>query len=139
MTTSTTKSTTPNPVRATRWAAACALCLAACLIVPGQVAAQEGGVFLSVLPEVPLPPDLREHHKHAVIFDKPQGRIALTLASGTSDQESVLTFYDETLPALGWQRTAPGLYRRDGEALELKLESEGAQIIVRFLLSPDEG
>ena len=63
---------------------------------------------------------LVEDADSATVFDTAQGRIVEVFASGALKEGRVLAFYDETLPQLGWQRVASGLFRREGEVLSLE-------------------
>jgi len=96
----------------------------------------ENPVFLSVLDDVPLMAGLSETVDDTVYFDTPGGRIVESYAVGNVSQESVLTYYKDSLPSLGWQRTAHGTYMREGESLEVSVKMEGKTALVRFALSP---
>ncbi|NVK19798.1 MAG: hypothetical protein HWE30_13955 [Methylocystaceae bacterium] len=93
--------------------------------------------FLSVLQDVPLMAGLTESSDGAVRFDTPQGRIVEAYAVGTVTKASVLSYYKDSLPSLGWTRTAHGSYMREGEYLTISVEMEDESAIVRFSLSPD--
>lgn len=93
--------------------------------------------FLSVIEDLPLMAGLHEVEDGAVYFDTPKGRIVEQYAVGTHSQETVLTYYKESLPSLGWKRTAHGTYVRDGEYLSISVRIEDETAVVRFALSPD--
>lgn len=93
--------------------------------------------FLRDAPDLPLAPGLNEAREQALIYDKPGGRIVESFATGAVNPDLVLVFYRKTLPQLGWQRTGPGLYLREGEKLQIATSTEGDQVTVRFFLSPD--
>jgi hypothetical protein len=82
--------------------------------------AQETPRFISVLDDLPLMEGLVEDAASATVFDTARGRIVEVYASGALQENRVLTFYDETLPQLGWRRVASGVFRREGEALSLE-------------------
>lgn len=104
--------------------------------------AQEQGAFLSVIEDIPLMPGLVEDQASAVVFDAAHGRLAETVAVGSSGRPGIAAFYAETLPALGWQADGETRWVREGEALTIEFEDVAAgaksagDIAVRFYLSP---
>lgn len=102
--------------------------------------------FVSGVDDLPLMPGLAALPTQTVVFDAPGGRIVEAWADGTVSREAVLSFYDATLPQLGWTAAAPDLFRREGETLRLEFPPDaaaGAQpaaasgtLLVRFYLSP---
>lgn len=102
------------------------------------VQSQGAPAFLSVIDDVPLMPGLTERPDAAVVFDKPEGRIIETEASGRLARAEVLKFYAASLPQLGWRARAEGRFLRDKEELALSFASgAGGALTVRFTLSPD--
>lgn len=94
--------------------------------------------FLSVIDDVPLMPGLAERPDAAVVFDKPEGRIVETEATGRLARAEVLKFYAASLPQLGWHARGEGRFLRDREELALSFVSgPGGALTVRFTLSPD--
>jgi hypothetical protein len=94
--------------------------------------------FLSVIDDVPLMPGLTERTDAAVVFDKPEGRIVETEATGRLVRAEVLKFYAASLPQLGWRARSEGRFLRDKEELVLSFASgAGGALTVRFTLSPD--
>jgi hypothetical protein len=107
---------------------------------PGPAWAQSRPVtgFLSVIDDVPLMPGLTERSDAAVVFDKPEGRIVETEATGRHSRAEVLKFYAASLPQLGWRARAEGRFLRDREELALSFASAADGVVtVRFTLSPD--
>ncbi len=99
---------------------------------------QAGTAFLSVIDDVPLMPGLAERPDAAVVFDKPEGRIVETEATGRLARAEVLKFYAASLPQLGWRARGEGRFLRDREELALSFVSgPGGALTVRFTLSPD--
>lgn len=99
---------------------------------------QGGAAFLSVIDDVPLMPGLAERPDAAVVFDKPEGRIVETEATGRLARAEVLKFYAASLPQLGWRARGEGRFLRDREELALSFVSgPGGALTVRFTLSPD--
>lgn len=71
---------------------------AACVGAPAAHATQ----FLTAIDDVPLPSGLTEQPE-PLIFESDQGRVVRTSAEGNVDGERIATFYEQTLPALGWR------------------------------------
>ncbi len=100
-----------------------------------QVKAAESA-FLSVLDDVPLMAGLTEATDETVYFDTPGGRIVEAYAVGDVSKDSILIYYKDSLPSLGWQRNAHGTYLREGESLSVSVKMDGKTALVRFALSP---
>jgi hypothetical protein len=103
-----------------------------------QLRAEE---FLSVLDDMPLMPGLTELRDQAADFQTPEGRIIDGSAAGSVDARAVSSFYDETLPALGWRREAAGRFVRNRERLVIAVApgaGKGA-VVVRFSVRPQAG
>ena len=78
--------------------------------------------FLSRLPEVPLMDGLAETAELGFLFDKPEGRIAESLATGAVESRAVAAFYGATLVELGWRPAAGRLaFAREGERLTIAI------------------
>lgn len=114
--------------------------VAVLIVIPlgGPVTA---GEFLSTIEDLPLMPGLAEAHGAGLAFDKPGGRIVEAYAEGVVDRDTVLRFYAETLPGLGWRAQTPPLaaarWRRDGEELHVNIVGDGPPLVVRFYLAPN--
>ncbi len=112
--------------------------LAALLAVPDARA----GEFFAAFSDLPLMPGLTERPEEAVVFDHATGQVATAVASGPVEPAAVRRFYLLSLPPLGWEPecarpgcTPPDRYRRDGEALELELDSGPDGTSVRIVLT----
>jgi hypothetical protein len=94
--------------------------------------------FLSVVDDMPLMPGLTELRDQASDFQTPEGRIVDGSAAGAVDARAVSSFYDRTLPALGWTREAPGRFVRDRERLVIAVAPGTGKeaVTVRFSLRP---
>ncbi|MGE5538372.1 MAG: hypothetical protein ACM30I_07125 [Gemmatimonas sp.] len=92
--------------------------------------------FLSVLDDMPLMPGLTEQRDQASDFQTPAGRIVEGTATGTVDARAVTSFYDQTLPALGWTREGPGRFVRERERLVIAVAPRSGSVTVRFSLHP---
>jgi hypothetical protein len=92
--------------------------------------------YVAGISDLPLMPGLNALPDSGVVFDKPGGRIVEAFAEGSATPQSVIAFYDETLPQLGWRREAPGAYLREGERLQLAFSQEAGKVTVHFRLFP---
>lgn len=111
--------------------------------IPPALAAQpavaESGPFVPGTADVPVMPGLAAAESEPLVFDKPGGRIVQAVLSGEVPRQAVLAFYDQTLPQLGWRRTADRVFVREGEELRLEFpKPAGGQVAtaVRFTLTP---
>lgn len=105
----------------------------------GFAAAQTGKapVFFEALYDVPVMPGLEEIKEQAMLFDKPDGRIASVMAASKSLNPSDITrFYDDSLPQLGWKKTAQNQYVRGGDRLVMDVTKTPPLTVVHFTLSP---
>ena len=101
----------------------------------GPLAAQDG--FIAGVEDLPLMPGLSEIADAGLVFDKPSGRIVEAFAEGAVSRQAVETFYDTTLPQLGWSPRPDRTFQREGERLYIKVR-EGAQgVTVEYRLSPE--
>lgn len=93
--------------------------------------------FFSVIQDVPLMPGLSEMADQAVMFDKPGGRFAESLADmGDLAPVSVAEYYARSLPQFGWQKSGENRYIRGHETLILEFEQSSGRALVRVSLSP---
>lgn len=113
--------------------------LLAVFLLIGKGATAEDLTFLSALEDVPLMEGLREATQETVHFDTPSGRIVESYAVGSVTKPSVLSYYQETLPSLGWEPVASGSFMREGEYLKISVSMESGGATVHFSLSPRLG
>jgi hypothetical protein len=93
--------------------------------------------FFSVISDVPLMPGLAEIGDQSVVFDKPGGRFAESVADlGGQSGESVAAYYASSLPQFGWSAVGQNRYSRDGEVLVFEFEQTQSRGFVRVSLSP---
>lgn len=93
--------------------------------------------FISGFDDLPLMPGMTESSGQLMTFDSPGGRIVENSTHGKLTRPAVLKFYRQTLPQLGWARTGPGVFVREGEILRLEF-SPGQDLTVQFILKPIE-
>lgn len=115
------------------------LCLMLLVLSAGMAMAQnpKQPVFFEALYDVPVMPGLEEVKDQAMLFDKPDGRIASVVAASKSlNASDISRFYDESLPQLGWKKTAQNQYVRGVDRLVMDLTKSPPLTVVHFTLSP---
>ncbi|MBF0373797.1 MAG: hypothetical protein HQL39_10305 [Alphaproteobacteria bacterium] len=96
------------------------------------------GQFLAAVEDLPLMPGLAETAEGSLVFETPQGRIIEASAEGRLKPEAVQSFYDATLPQLGWQPVGSGFFRREGEVLTVTVGGAGGgRVLVHFSVLPE--
>jgi hypothetical protein len=75
--------------------------------------------YLSAVDDLPLAAGLTEQKDKTTVFDAPVGKLVTAYATGTVKAADVVTFYDTTLPQLGWTQTASGTYHRKAQTLKI--------------------
>lgn len=96
-----------------------------------------GPIFFEALYDVPVMPGLEEVKDQAVLFDKPDGRIASVVAASKSlSAAQIVGFYDESLPQLGWKKIAQNQYVRGSDRLVMDFTKAPPLTVVHFTLSP---
>ena len=112
-----------------------------CLLLPLAPVRAENThtpVFFEALYDVPVMPGLEEVKDQAMLFDKPDGRIASVVAASKSlNATEIARFYEESLPQLGWKKTAQNQYVRGSDRLVMDLSKSPPLTVVHFTLSPD--
>lgn len=104
----------------------------------GHAETARAPAFFEALYDVPIMPGLEEAKDQAMLFDKPDGRIAsVVAASKTLAAADISRFYAESLPQLGWRKTAENQYVRGSDRLVMELVKKPPLTIVHFTLSPD--
>lgn len=115
----------------------CFLLLTAFAFVSAGSAARAGDAYFEALYDVPIMKGLEEVKEQAMLFDKPGGRIASVVAvSKTVAAGEIEGFYAESLPQLGWRKTAQNQYVRGEDRLVLELVRRPPVTVVHFTLSP---
>jgi hypothetical protein len=109
--------------------------LMAVFAAPFKVFAKEA--YFEALYDIPIMPGLEEMKDQAMLFDKPDGKIASVVAiSKTLKPKEVDGFYNATLPPLGWEKMGPKSYIRGAEKLELRIEENPPFTILYLGISP---
>jgi hypothetical protein len=95
------------------------------------------GRYFEALYDVPVMPGLEELPDQAMLFDKPDGRIASVVAATKTVKEAdIRHFYEDTLAQMGWRKSAENQYVRKGERLSMKIAAHPPLIVVHFTLEP---
>lgn len=93
--------------------------------------------FFSAFQDIPLMPGLTELGEQGVVYDKPGGRFAESLADiGGQDAAAVLAYYDASMPQFGWKKLESGAYSRENERLILQFESFEGREVLRLSVAP---
>lgn len=101
----------------------------------GVATAQER--FSTMIEDLPLPALLIEDTDNSVLFDKPSGRfVELEAFTQSMSALEIYTFYERSLPALGWQKIDTKNYQRDKENLKIHIEQKDKTQRVIFTLTP---
>ena len=107
------------------------------LVIPLQAFGQK---YLSFVADLPLPPGFVEEVDASLSFNKLEGRIVEAKARGNSSKNAVVSFYNTTLPRLGWKKynTSGALnsWLRAGEVLEIVSKEKNNILIVKFSITP---
>jgi len=111
------------------------LAFAALLLLAAPSAGAEG--FVTGIEDLPLAPGLAEVGNAGTVFDTAAGRIVEVFAVGRVAPEDVARFYRDALPQLGWHATGGMAFEREGEKLSIALQQNGADLTVRFSLTPE--
>ncbi|QCO02571.1 hypothetical protein [Azospirillum argentinense] len=114
--------------------------------------AADSARYVEGMGDVPVMPGLAPAEEAPLVFDKPAGRIAQSVMAGAMDRNAVLSFYNQTMPQLGWSRApqragGSASFLREGEELRLEFVEpaapnaaravqKAAATVVRFSLIP---
>lgn len=114
----------------------CAIVLAVLCLAIQPVQAGKGQYF-EALYDVPVMPGLEELPDQAMLFDKPDGRIAsVVAASKTLKAADIQRFYEDTLSQMGWKKNKSNQYVRGADQLSLEFVKRPPMTIVHFTLEP---
>jgi hypothetical protein len=109
--------------------------LALCLLAGAAMAGQER--FFEALYDVPVMPGLEELPDQAMLFDKPDGRIASVVAASKALSEAdIRRFYGETLSQMGWKKDGQNQYVRGSDRLSMDVIKRPPLTLVHFTLEP---
>ena len=69
--------------------------------------------------------------------DAPEGRIVIIEGISSSSPALINTFYEKTLPNLGWRKISLDTYLREKEKLEIKMDSKFGITHITFTFKPE--
>ena len=109
------------------------LCVISLLTATMTLAADR---FVTGIADLPLMPGLQEIEDSAMVFSKPEGRIVEIMVSGAVSRDAVSSFYERTLPQLGWRRVEAESWLREKELLRYDMRESKKGIVIQFSLTP---
>jgi len=96
--------------------------------------------YSAMISDLPIPTGIDELADQGYILDKPEGRIvSTTLFCPPAEKiDQVISFYNETLPQMGWIRSRDGLYIREQEHLRIKVtKTPDSGHLIDFVITPN--
>ena len=103
-------------------------------ILPKMVYSQQSNT-ISFIDDIPVMETMYVEPEFSFSFDSPSGRIIILIATSDEKEDSVLRFYDEIMPQLGWIMT-DSVYLRGSEKFELLSSNNQNGIIWRLSITP---
>ena len=104
--------------------------LALCLFFSVAVYAQSD--FVPGTEDLPLMEKMVIDENETISFDTPAGQILNVTAKTPVSSQKVLSFYANTLPALGWQKKSGNSYKRDRDEIVIQTQSSQTGTSVLF-------
>lgn len=91
--------------------------------------------FVAGTEDVPLMDGLTAVTEDHISFDTPEGRIVQSSAFTTSlSLKQVLSFYQETLPQLGWIQKKQNTFERETDELVIDAQKNKTTLFIHFNL-----
>ena len=110
------------------------LALSISIILPKMVYSQQSNT-ISFIDDIPVMETMNVEPEFSFSFDSPSGRIIILIATSDEKEESIVRFYDEIMPQLGWIMT-DSEYLRGSEKFELLSSNNQNGIIWRLSITP---
>ena len=110
------------------------LALLTSIILPKMVYSQQSNT-ISFIDDIPVMETMNVEPEFSFSFDSPSGRIIILIATSDEKEESILSFYDEIMPHLGWIMT-DSEYLRGSEKFELLSSNNQEGLIWRLSITP---
>lgn len=107
------------------------------MLCHGHLSAQNA--FFDDLGDVPKMQNMQYIDEGLIVFDSPFGRFIELFVLSADDNQRIINYYQQALPALGWQQQSATQFKRNHELLVMdffKTSHKPSHIIVRFTLSP---
>ena len=90
---------------------------------------------ISFIDDIPVMETMNVEPDFSFSFDSPSGRIIILIATSDERKESVVQFYDEVMPQLGWMIKGSE-YVRGSEKFQLLSSNNQNGIIWRLSITP---
>lgn len=107
--------------------------LTICLLLNTQMRAES---FLTPTVDIPLMSGLKVNNAEQMDFDTPTGQVLVLdgqIKSKTGDD--VILFYENILPQMGWKKVEKGLFKRNGDTLNIVVLKNKKPAKIRFDIS----
>lgn len=105
-------------------------------VVDGRVYAGQD-LFFDGADDIPIMPGMIEMTERGFRFDKPEGEIVEVYSvMGAMSRAEVVSFYQKTLPQLGWGRAGETSYYRDMQTLDIFFVWQDGEHLMRILVRP---
>ena len=104
------------------------------IILPKMVYSQQSNT-INFIDDIPVMETMNVEPEFSFSFDSPSGRIIILIATSDEKEESIVRFYDEIMPQLGWIMT-DSEYLRGSEKFELLSSNNQNGIIWRLSITP---
>ena len=104
------------------------------IILPKMVYSQQSNT-INFIDDIPVMETMNVEPEFSFSFDSPSGRIIILFATSDEKEESIVRFYDEIMPQLGWMMT-DSEYLRGSEKFELLSSNNQNGIIWRLSITP---
>ena len=85
--------------------------------------------------DIPLMDGMTIDENDSFSFDSPEGQIMTVTTRTKASAKEILKFYEESLSALGWQKTSQTTYHRDQDELTLQILSGKALTTLKLQLT----
>ena len=98
-----------------------------------QIKAEESFLKTS---DIPLMPDLKINATEQMDFDTPTGQVlVLEGKSKNKTGDEIILFYENILPQMGWRKIEKGLFKRNGDTLNIMILKNKKPAKVQFDIS----
>lgn len=109
-----------------------------------EVGIDQAQQYIKIFNAVPLMDNLYEVRDSALVFDKPNGRIAeIIYFSDSLLLDDVKSYYTEVLPQLGWVISNSNsddrlIFNREQEVMTILASKRDSELVVKFNVFPYE-
>lgn len=85
--------------------------------------------------DIPLMDNFQINESESFSFDTPAGQIMTITATTTLSEKEIHSFYQESLTALGWEKTSSTVFKRDQDTLNIKITPQKQNIQIKIQLT----